>query len=122
VSWEEAQQLVSKALEQGDATKLPGFALQQEPDDTYYPGFYNFSALWNNPGGNNVIGFYAVDRATGDVWSADECKQFNSAPLKKLQKAIRWRLEMDDKLYRKLKRPGPMCSRGEPRSKNSPRR
>src|SRR5437763_1754474 len=80
VTLEEAKQLIFRASEDEGATKLPHFTLQEEPDDPDLPDFYNFSALWRNPdpGGSAVIGYYTVDRATGDVWSADECKEFRS--------------------------------------------
>lgn len=115
VSLEEAQRLVYKALESegAGATKLPGFGLSAYKDP-YFPEFYFFEATWDNTGeGSVVIGHYAVDPRTGDVWDAVVCEELDSPSLRKLQQATRKRLGVTQKEYHKLRRPGPMCSPGE---------
>lgn len=107
---DEARQLAYKAVESVESgNKLPGFGLDPYKDD-YFPDFYFFEALWDNPGpGSGVIGHYAVDPRMGDVWSAIVCRQLTSVSLRKLQRAMHKRIGLSEKQYRKLKRPGPMC-------------
>ena len=38
--------------------------------------FYFIEVVWNNPGGSVVWGNYAVDRTTGDLWSAVICEKY----------------------------------------------
>jgi hypothetical protein len=106
---EEARALVRVALEPGGATKLPGFQIESEPPIPEYPNFYYFEALWQNPGKNAVVGNYAVDPRTGDVWVSMICSELKSAALKKEQKEIRKRIGLTDQAYKKLKKMGPMC-------------
>jgi hypothetical protein len=108
ISGEEAYTLVSKALETSGATKLPGFALEQ-PRKRNSQTFLFFEATWDNPKGSVVIGHYAVDKKTGDVWNAIVCEELTSARLKQLQRTIRKRIGLSEEEYRKLRRRGPMC-------------
>jgi hypothetical protein len=106
---EEARELVQVALEPGGATKLPGFQIEAEPPIPEYPDFYYFEALWHNPGKSAVIGNYAVDPRTGDVWVSTVCKEMKSKVLKVKQKEIRNRIGLSDEDYKKIKKLGPMC-------------
>ncbi len=114
LSEEEARELLTKALEPGGAPKLPGYSLEKTstiPEGT--PDYYSFQALWDNPQGVAVIGNYAVDARTGDVWSGTVCRALSSRPLRVLQGVIRKRIGLADQLYQQIKRPGPMCGPGE---------
>lgn len=93
----------------GGATKLPGFKVEDEPPLPEYPDFYYLEALWHNPGKSAVIGNYAVDPRTGDVWVSVACKEMKSAALRKKQQEIRKAIGLSDQAYKKIKRPGPMC-------------
>jgi len=74
-----------------------------------YPRFYFFAALWDNPNGSPLIGHYAVDVRTGDVWNAVICERFKSPALAILQHTIRERIGLTDVQYRKLRTDGPQC-------------
>jgi hypothetical protein len=90
------------------ATKLPGFCLE-EYTDPYFPEFQGFQAIFNNPHGSFNLGFYEVDRKTGDVWNGVICERMKSPSLTRLQRAIRIRLGLTGSDYRKAPRSGPMC-------------
>jgi hypothetical protein len=108
VSPREALALVTKALEVAGSTKLAGLGIESATNPLF-PDFYFFDVNWNNPNGSVVVGHYAIDRKTGDVWSSVVCREFTSPALKRLQEAVRRRIGIDKGAYRKLKRPGPMC-------------
>jgi hypothetical protein len=116
---EEARQLVFKALEEGGASKLPHFTIEDESADPNFPAFYNFSAVWYNPGGSFLIGYYDVDQTTGDVWSGTDCLELKSPSLRESQKLLRRQLGIDPRMYLKLRRPGPMCGVPVPDSPRS---
>jgi hypothetical protein len=55
---------------------------------------------------------FAVDRRTGDVWSASsECLEITNARLRSLQGKLRRQLGISQSDYRKLKTHGPLCER-----------
>ncbi|MGD0202202.1 MAG: hypothetical protein ABSD27_15830 [Bryobacteraceae bacterium] len=106
----EARSLVDKALETTGATNLPGYGRELRRNADVSGAFFFFEATWANPNpGSMVIGHYAVDRRTGDVWNAVICEEVTSPSLKRLQRAIRKRLGFTDKDHHRLRRPGPMC-------------
>src|SRR5579863_4484350 len=72
ISGEDAGQLVTAALRGSGAASLPGFGLEQAQTN-HLSGFIIFDATWDNPNGSVVIGHYAVDLMTGDVWNAIVC-------------------------------------------------
>ncbi len=105
--------MVYRALESQGATKLPKFGLEHYKND-YFPDFCFFEASADHPGpGSGVVGHYAVDRSTGDVWDGVVCRELRSPGLENLQRTVRKRIGLTEKEYRKLRRPGPMCSAGE---------
>ena len=87
---------------------MPKFSL----DDFTMPGherFFFIEALWDNPGGSVVYGNYAVDKVTGDVWSAVICREEKSKRLRAAQRQLRRKIGLSDEAYKKAKRPGPLC-------------
>jgi hypothetical protein len=109
---DEARGLVLEALP-SKSRHLPGFGLDQYQDQNS-PQFYFFTATRaGTAGGSAVIGNYAVDSLTGDVWSATtECEEEKAPTLRKLQAKIRLRIGLSDSDYHQLriKRKGPLCS------------
>ena len=97
----EAKELVALALDPA-ATTLPNFGL-----DTYEgpnaASFYFFEAT-ANLGANKspIIGHYAVNRSTGDVWEAVVCRRINSDALKNLQEIVRKRIQLSREELRRL--------------------
>jgi hypothetical protein len=88
---------------------LPAFSLDQF-QDKHFPEFYFFTAMWAGiPGGSAVIGHYAVDSSTGDVWSATVCEEESTVDLRALQARIRRRIGLSDLEYQKVRRKGPLC-------------
>jgi len=112
VTLEEADALVTAFFKDRGSTKAPGFELDKYTDP-YFPEFWSFQGIFDNPGGSVNLGFYAVDRKTGDVWDGVVCKRATSPSLRKLQLAIRNRIRLTTDEYRKIRRPGPMCDPDE---------
>ena len=105
----EARNLVLAALP-SKTTHLPKFGVDQYQDKNL-PRFYFFEALWEGaPNGSAVIGHYAVDSSTGDVFSAiTTCDEKSTPALRKLQAKVRLRIGLSDSEYHKIKTKGPLC-------------
>jgi len=93
-----------------ETRSLRGFELDLLPDERF-PNFYIFLAAWAGPpNGSLVIGHYAVDKSTGDVWNAtSECEELSTPALQSLQRKIRRRIGVSNSEYRQIKRKGPLC-------------
>ena len=73
--------------------------------------FLCFTVYWaGTPNGSVVVGNYAVDPNTGDVFSATmSCKEEQNGNLRALQTRIRARLHLSQSEYQRLKTKGPLC-------------
>jgi hypothetical protein len=92
-----------------DATqRLPGYELDDFTINDP-PWFYFIEVIWDNPRGSVVWGNYAVDRATGDLWTAVICERITSRRVRAAQRQVWKELGLTKAEYRKIKRPGPMC-------------
>jgi hypothetical protein len=113
----EARELVIAALP-SSAKHLPKFGLEGGLD-SHDPRFYVFTAYWAGaPNGSMVIGNYAVDTSTADVWDAVmACRELRTQALRKLQKEVRSRLRLSETQYRKAKRLCPLEMEEEPGAK-----
>lgn len=118
VSVDEAEKLVLEALPL-KTRHLPKFGLERYPEEK---GYYFFSAMWaGEPNGSVIIGHYAVDPSTGDVWSAtEECKEESTPALRKLQAKVRLRIGLSDSEYHKIKRKGPLCPKATSKQEGCP--
>jgi hypothetical protein len=108
VSVQDAKQLVLAALP-SKAKQLPKFGLEQY-EYPASPGFYFFTAYWAGaPHGSMVIGNYAVDESTADIWNAVmACEELNTPALHRLQAKVRSRLSLSNAEYHKQKRTCPL--------------
>jgi len=108
VSLEEAKKLVAAGLP-ARTKHLPKFGLE-EYGDPNCPQFYFFTAYWAGaPNGSMVIGNYAVDKMTADVWNAPAaCVELNSPELRKLQWQVRSRIGLSKAEYGSVKRRCPL--------------
>lgn len=96
--------------------RLPN--VEAEPYDA--PGgsrFLFFTVAWEGkPSGSVVVGNYAVDPYTGDVFSATiGCYEERNKGLEALQSQIRSKLHLSQPEYRRLKTMGPLCEEQVPR-------
>jgi hypothetical protein len=82
----EGRELVMQALDP-EAKKLPKLAIDLE--DRKVPEFYEFVVTWDNPNGSVIVGFFAVNQRTGDVWRLVVCRRVESPGLRRLQDVIR---------------------------------
>jgi hypothetical protein len=87
----EARELVVRSLEP-TARNLPGLALDTFANPYDAPGFYSFEVSWANPHGSVIVGHFAVNKATGDVWEVVSCERIRSDALRALQKIMRSRI------------------------------
>ena len=77
------------------------------------PDFYFFAATWDNPSGSPIVGYFAVNPSTGDVWRpAGHCERVTSPALEKRQREIRKRFGFKRREYERLKRKTPLCDAG----------
>ena len=104
---EEGHELVMAAIPDS-AKRLPKFELDDFtiPEQ---PRFFFVEALRDNPGGSVVYGNYAVDKVTGDVWSAVICREEKSRRLRAVQRQSRRKIGLSNGAYKKAKRSGPLC-------------
>jgi hypothetical protein len=73
--------------------------------------FLLFTVTWEGtPNGSVVVGNYAVDPNTGDVFSSTrECYEEKNKRLEALQAQVRAKLHISQSEYRRLKTKGPLC-------------
>jgi hypothetical protein len=118
ISETEAHHLLTKYL------KLPDLAVYRLAGDFGYKEFYFFQAeetVANSDPKDPTPGslwmrYYAVDRKTADVWDAGFCQEISSPPLARRQVVLRRHVGVTDLEFRKLRRLGPFCEPGYPRS------
>jgi hypothetical protein len=108
VSFEDAQAIVMAEMIHEHRSKLPGLALT-DASEAGEPSFWIISADWNGTGINGHYGFFAVDRVTADLWEVVSCGSYHSPEVQRAQKRVRWRLGLNDREYRRLRRSGPLC-------------
>jgi hypothetical protein len=77
--------------------------------DSPAPDFYSFQALRQNSTADGNIGFFAVNRWTGDVWSVDACKRITSLQLTKELESILKRSGMSAPEAATLRGRSPAC-------------
>lgn len=88
----EARQLIEAAVGAKVRT-LPGFTLEINNNDNV-TGFLQFDATFNNQHGSPVVGFYAVNQITGEVWKLVVCRKVDSAELRRLQTNLHKELQV----------------------------
>jgi hypothetical protein len=107
ISESEARDLVMGALDPS-ARALPKLAVDPYTDArSPTPDFYEFAVTWDNVNGSVIVGFFAVNRATGDVWQSAVCSRVESPGLRRLQDAIRKRIGLSHGEFRRLSKKAP---------------
>lgn len=111
VSVDEAKSLVIAATPP-KTRKLPKFEVDLENEGVPVGEYYTLDAVWAGlPDGSMMIGSYAVDPLTGDVFdTAIECDELSTPELRKLQARIRSQIGLSDSEYHKIKKKGPLCN------------
>ena len=120
ITYEEAHDLLTKFL------KVRPMAVETSGDLGYKEFYFFMADMGSVPcrpcarqGQEGVYAgdfrYYAVDRRTGDVWSAVICERIAVHALSRLQAALRKRIGLTNAEYERLKRPGPLCEPGMPR-------
>ncbi len=90
--------------------QLPGLGAERY-DDPNNAMFLFFTVTWKGtPAGSVVVGNYAVDPHTGDVFSASaSCYELKNQKLHALQVQVRESLHLSQVQYKRLKTKGPLC-------------
>jgi hypothetical protein len=109
ITTDQARALVMASLT-AQQRRLP--KVEAEPYDAPDTSkFLFFTVTWEGtPKGSVVVGNYAVDPYTGDVFSATiGCYQEKNKRLEALQAQVRAKLHLPQSEYRRLKTKGPLC-------------
>ena len=92
ITEDEARKLTIQSLD-SKARKLPKLTLENY-DKVKDSTFFQFAVTWDNPTGSVMVGFFAVNRVTGDVWKLVVCRRLKSEDLTHLQIMIRKQIEL----------------------------
>jgi hypothetical protein len=108
ITLSDARKLVREALaasdSNGPSVKIERFRYN------YAPEFYVFMAWWPNPAGSPLLGYYAVNPWTGDVWDVMGCKRISSPAIEKEKESIRRRSKLAAEVEGTLHEKSPGCS------------
>ena len=97
----EAKELVLAALGP-DARKLPKLSLDANLSAIKdAQGFFGFDVTCDNPHGSPVVGFFGVNRITGDVWELVLCRKVKTVELRRAQQILRRRIGLAQQERRK---------------------
>ena len=103
----EARDLVMAALEP-EARALPKLSIDVMDRKERRAGFYEFAVTWDSTSGGSVmVGFYAVDETSGDVWTLVACRKISSRDLQRLQRTLRKRTDLSQQDLKRLGRRAP---------------
>jgi len=100
VTEDEARKLTIQALDP-KVRKLPKLSLDNYGTKENLT-FYQFAVTWDNPKGSVMVGFFAVNRVTGDVWKLVVCRRIESENLRRLQLMIRKQINLTSQEYNKF--------------------
>lgn len=83
--------------------------------DDHAPEFYSFEVFRRGSSANGHVGYFAVNRWTGDVWNIDGCSRIASPVLSKEQESILKRSGMSPSEAAALGAKPPGCQPSPPR-------
>jgi hypothetical protein len=103
----EARELARLALAP-NARTLPNMRFDTFEGYPGRPGFYWFEIAASVPDGvSPILGHYAVNQATGDVWEPVQCRKVTSFELTTLQHRIREVISLTERDLRRLSKVAP---------------
>lgn len=95
VSEEQAHSLAKSTLT-ASARRLPDMRFDREKAP-HPEGFHWFEVTANVPdGASPLLGYFAVNKVTGDVWNPVQCKRLTSAVIRRFQDQLRKKLKSAD--------------------------
>ena len=107
-----ARQLVRQALivmkQNGPSVSLVPYTY------SYAPEFWAYEAMWPNPNGSGLSGYFAVNPWTGDVWETNACQKISSPAMKKIQEAVWKKSKLLPEAEGTLHERAPGCISGSP--------
>ena len=110
ITADQARELVLASLSPKQR-QLPSLGIEPPYNSQDSSKFLFFTVTWaGTPNGSVIVGNYAVDPHTGDVFSATiGCKEEKNKNLQVLQARIRAGLHLSQSEYLRLKTKGPLC-------------
>jgi hypothetical protein len=108
----QAKALVMAALTD-QQRQLPKVEAEREDAPSSSSRFLFFTVTWaGTPNESVIVGNYAVDPYTGDVFSSTrECYEEKNKRLEALQAQVRAKLHLSQSEYQRLRTKGPLCGR-----------
>jgi hypothetical protein len=90
--------------------RLSGVGFEFDPAQSHSRYIYVTATWTGTKKGSVILGNYAVDKITADIWSATaSCLEMKNSKLKQLQMHIRQRIHLSRARYQKLRTHGPLC-------------
>lgn len=84
------------------ARRLPGIRFQEEKRP-HPEGFYWFEITANTPNDvSPLLGYFAVNKTTGDVWNPVQCKRLTSSAIRRFQEQLRRKAKISDAEFRQI--------------------
>jgi hypothetical protein len=110
ITTDQARALVLASLT-SKQRQLPSLGIEPPYSSQGSSKFLFFTVTWaGTPNGSVVVGNYAVDPHTGDVFSATiGCSEEKNKSLEALQRHVRAALHLTPAEYQRLKTKGPLC-------------
>ncbi len=105
ISLQEARRLVYAVVKEHNPD-----AKVSRTQNPYDSEFLYFEVIAGNPVASPVVGHFAVNPWTGDVWNPALCERVTLPSLQKVQEKIRKRSRLTEKEYLRLRAKKPLCS------------
>ncbi len=84
------------------ARRLPGMRFDREKA-SHPDGFYWFEVTANVPDeASPLLGYFAVNKATGDVWNPVQCRKLTSVAIRHFQEQLRLKRKISATEFRRL--------------------
>jgi hypothetical protein len=89
------------------ARRLPGMRFDREKA-SQPEGFYWFEATANVPdAASPLLGYFAVNKVTGDVWNPVQCKKLASGAIRRFQDQLRKKAKISATEFRRIAEEAP---------------
>lgn len=106
VSEEEAHTLAVSTLT-ANARHLPGMRFDREKAP-HPEGFYWFEVTANVPDeASPLLGYFAVNKTTGDVWNYVQCRKLTSPAVRHFQEQLRQKGEISEAEFHRIAEQAP---------------
>jgi hypothetical protein len=105
ISLQEARRLVYEVVKVHNC--VAEISRTQNPYDRE---FFYFEVIAANPVASPMVGHFAVNPWTGDVWNSVLCERVTLPSLQKMQEKVRKRSRLREEEYLRLRAKKPLCA------------